>query len=85
MADQIIDYARANNVTHIIVGKSSGRRWREWLAGSVARRVISRAGGINIHVIEAPAEKRDIAPAAASAEAKPPADVETVSSSRRWS
>jgi two-component system sensor histidine kinase KdpD len=74
VADQIIDYAHANNVTHIIVGKSERPAWREWLAGSVTRRVIGRAGGINIHIIEAPVEKRDVAQVTATAEAKTPAD-----------
>ena len=32
---RIIDYARANNVTHIIVGKSRRPRWRELLRGSL--------------------------------------------------
>ncbi len=32
--------------------------WREWLTGSVTRQVINRAGGINIHVIEAPVERK---------------------------
>ena len=56
VADAIIDYARANNVTHIIVGKSQTARWRQLFAAPVTQQVINRAGGINIHVIEAPAE-----------------------------
>jgi two-component system sensor histidine kinase KdpD len=56
VADTIIDYARANNVTHIIVGKSERPRWRMLFTGSVTQQVINRAGGINIHVIEAPVE-----------------------------
>jgi two-component system, OmpR family, sensor histidine kinase KdpD len=56
VADSIIDYARANNVTHIIVGKSQTAPWRQYFATPVTQQVINRAGGINIHVIEAPAE-----------------------------
>src|SRR5271154_3535282 len=56
IADSIIDYARANNVTHIIVGKSQTARWRQFFATPVTQQVINRAGGINIHVIEAPAQ-----------------------------
>ncbi len=56
IADAIIDYARSNNVTHVIVGKSVRPRWRQILFGSVVQRLISRAGGINIHVIETPAD-----------------------------
>ncbi len=56
IADTIIDYARVNNITHIIVGKSRRARWRTLFTGSVTQQVINRAGGINIHVIEAPEE-----------------------------
>ncbi len=52
VADTIIDYARANNVTHIILSKSQRNRWWRRTAWSVTQQVINRAGGINIHVIE---------------------------------
>jgi two-component system, OmpR family, sensor histidine kinase KdpD len=68
IADTIIDYARANNITHIIVGKSQRRRWLTLLTGSVTQQVMNRAGGINIHVIETPAE-------VASNGQSPPADL----------
>ncbi|MEA2736717.1 MAG: two-component system, OmpR family, sensor histidine kinase KdpD [Acetobacteraceae bacterium] len=59
VADTVIDYARANNVTHLIVGKSNRSGWRQFLFGSITQRLINRAGGINIHVIEAPPERTD--------------------------
>ena len=66
VADSVIDYARANNVTHLIVGKSHRPGWRQWVGGSITQRLINRAGGINIHVIEIPAEPIDaIAPSPA--------------------
>jgi two-component system sensor histidine kinase KdpD len=65
VADAIIDYARGNNVTHIIIGKSQRSRWRMVFTGSVTQQVINRAGGINIHVIEAPSEKIEAERAAA--------------------
>jgi two-component system sensor histidine kinase KdpD len=68
VADSVIDYARANNVTHLIVGKSDRPGWRQWLMGSITQRLINRAGGINIHVIEVPAERTDATPAAPVAE-----------------
>jgi two-component system, OmpR family, sensor histidine kinase KdpD len=70
VADSVIDYARANNVTHLIVGKSDSPRWRQWVLGSITQRLINRAGGINIHVIEVPAERADSTPAVAVAEPK---------------
>jgi two-component system sensor histidine kinase KdpD len=57
VADTIIEHARANNITHIIVGKSGRGHWRDLFARSVTRQVIDRAGGINIHVIEAPSNE----------------------------
>jgi two-component system sensor histidine kinase KdpD len=59
VADSVIDYARANNVTHLIVGKSDRALWQQWVLGSITQRLINRAGGINIHVIEAPPERVD--------------------------
>src|ERR1700728_2117946 len=59
VVDLVIDYARANNVTHLIVGKSDRPGWRQWLMGSITQRLINRAGGINIHVIEVPPERTD--------------------------
>ncbi|HET6610049.1 MAG TPA: sensor histidine kinase KdpD [Rhodopila sp.] len=56
IADAVIDYASANNVTHVIVGKSVRPRWQQVLFGSVVQRLISRAGGLNVHVIETPAD-----------------------------
>jgi two-component system sensor histidine kinase KdpD len=56
VADTVVDYARGNNITHVIVGKSRHARWRQVITGSVTQQIINRAGGINIHVIEAPVE-----------------------------
>ncbi len=64
VAETIIEYARANNVTHIIVGKSERSGWQQLLRGSVTQRLIKHAGGINIHVIEVPAERAEAAAAA---------------------
>ncbi len=66
VADTIVDYARANNITHISVGKSRHARWRQMFTGSVTQQVINRASGINIHVIEAEGEtsKQTTPPAA---------------------
>src|ERR1700722_4080276 len=71
VADSVIDYARANNVTHLIVGKSDRGRWRELLQGSITQRLINRAGGINIHVTEVPAERTDGTPPLPVAAPKP--------------
>ena len=56
IAETIADYARANNVTQIIVVQSPRARWRDVLFGSVAQRLIRKAAGINVHVISQPQE-----------------------------
>ena len=51
IADDVIDYAHANNITQIIVGKSTRSRWFEILHGSVVHDLVRRAGNISVHVI----------------------------------
>jgi len=51
IADDVIAYARANNITQIIVGKSTRSRWFEILHGSVVHDLVRRSGGISVHVI----------------------------------
>nr|WP_298690410.1 sensor histidine kinase KdpD [uncultured Dongia sp.] len=51
IATDLIDYARANNITQIIIGKSTRSRWFEWLHGSVVRDLVRASGNIGIHVV----------------------------------
>ncbi|PWC40191.1 sensor histidine kinase KdpD [Azospirillum sp. TSO22-1] len=51
VATTVVEYARANNVTHIVIAKSGRPRWSELLHGSVAHDLIRRAGDISVHVI----------------------------------
>src|SRR6266850_31407 len=51
IADDVIGYARANNVTQIIIGKSTRSRWFEILHGSVVHDLVRRSGNISVHVI----------------------------------
>ncbi len=41
----------ANNITHIVIGKSERSRWFEMLHGSVVHDLVRRAGNISVHVI----------------------------------
>ncbi len=50
-ATAVVEYARANNFTHIIVAPSPRANWTELFLGSVAQRVITRAGSIHVHVL----------------------------------
>ncbi|ETR77753.1 histidine kinase [Afipia sp. P52-10] len=51
IADDIVSYAQANNVTQIVVGKSDRPRWFEMLYGSVVHDLVRNAGNISVHVI----------------------------------
>ena len=44
-------FAQANNVTQIIIGKSTRSRWFEILHGSVVHDLVRRSGNISVHVI----------------------------------
>ncbi|MBY0380536.1 MAG: sensor histidine kinase KdpD [Xanthobacteraceae bacterium] len=51
VADDILGFARSNNVTHIVVGKSSRPWWFELVRGSVVHDLVRRAGNISVHVM----------------------------------
>jgi two-component system sensor histidine kinase KdpD len=56
IADTILNFARTNNVTQIVIAKSDRPWWFELLHGSVVRDLIRHSEGINISVISAKAE-----------------------------
>jgi two-component system sensor histidine kinase KdpD len=51
IADDVISFAHANNITQIIIGKSTRSRWFEILHGSVVHDLVRRSGNISVHVI----------------------------------
>lgn len=51
VADDLIAYSRAHNVTQIIIGKSERSRWFEILYGSVVHDLVRQSGSISVHVI----------------------------------
>jgi len=51
IADDVIGYAQAYNVTQIIIGKSTRSRWFEILHGSVVHDLVRRSGNISVNVI----------------------------------
>src|SRR6516225_1203238 len=51
IADDVIKFAHANNVTQIIIGKSTRSRLFEILRGSVVHDLVRRAGNISVNVI----------------------------------
>src|SRR6195952_4598014 len=51
IADDVVAFAHANNVTQIVIGKSTRSRWFEIMRGSVVHDLVRRAGNISVHVI----------------------------------
>ena len=56
VADTLLEYARQNNITQIIIGRPLRSSWQELIRGSIVNRLIRRSGKINIHVISADEE-----------------------------
>jgi two-component system sensor histidine kinase KdpD len=55
----VMDYARRNNVTQIVIGKSRDSRLRELLGRSLAAALLREAQGVAVHVVtEATPERR---------------------------
>src|SRR5256886_6780773 len=73
IADDVIGFAEANNVTHISVGKWTRSRWFEILHGSVVHELVRKSGNISVHVIAGeelardPIPKKTVRPAEESA------------------
>ncbi len=51
IAEDVLAFSRANNVTHVITGKSERTRWFELINGSVVRDIVRNSGNISVHVI----------------------------------
>ena len=51
VADGVLDYAHANNVTHIVASKTQRSRISELWRGSTALEIIRRAGDISVHIV----------------------------------
>ncbi|WP_298871583.1 sensor histidine kinase KdpD [uncultured Bradyrhizobium sp.] len=51
IADDVINFAQGNNVTQIVIGKTTRSRWFEMTRGSVVHDLVRRAGNISVHVI----------------------------------
>jgi two-component system, OmpR family, sensor histidine kinase KdpD len=70
IADEVVSYAKSNNITHIVIGKSERSRWFEMLHGSVVHDLVRGAGSISVHVIASDPE--DAVPAKTVQTEQPP-------------
>ncbi len=51
IADDVLIHAHANNITQIVIGKSTRSRWFEIIHGSVVHDLVRGSGNISVHVI----------------------------------
>src|SRR6476620_6401806 len=68
IADDVISFAHANNVTQIIIGKAMRPWWFELTRGSVVHDLVRRSGNIGVHVI--PGDEEKVAKAAVQTAAR---------------
>jgi two-component system, OmpR family, sensor histidine kinase KdpD len=57
IAEELIAYACANNITQIVIGKSARSFWFELVHGSIVRELMRKSGQISLHVISGDAEE----------------------------
>jgi two-component system, OmpR family, sensor histidine kinase KdpD len=60
VGEELLRYARARNVSKIVVGKPGGPRWRELLSRSVVDELVRGSGDVDVYVITG---EREPAPA----------------------
>jgi two-component system, OmpR family, sensor histidine kinase KdpD len=62
VADDIVAFARTNNVTQIVIGKSTRSRWFELVNGSVVHDLLRRSGNIGVNVVSGEALSAESVP-----------------------
>ena len=59
VAAALVELARSENATQIVLGASGRSRWHELISGSVINRVVRLSGPIDVHVISRPGRRTD--------------------------
>jgi two-component system, OmpR family, sensor histidine kinase KdpD len=62
ITEEIVSYARSQNVTRIVVGKSRDSRWHAILAPNVVDQLLRRSGDIDVYVIQGLGEPEEVVP-----------------------
>ena len=68
ISDEVLAYARENNVSRIVIGKPSRARWKEILLGSLASSLIRESGDIDVFVLHGEAGEERAKPRVPPAE-----------------
>ncbi len=64
LVEEVVNYARARNVTTIIIAKPTTPWWQERLLGSVVERLMRASGDIHVHVVRADPHHAEVLPEA---------------------
>ena len=59
VADELIAYAQAHHVTHLVIGHPTHSRWAEFLHGSVTNDILRTLRGVDVHIIAEQARAKD--------------------------
>jgi len=76
-AEELLTYARAHNVTRIILGKTRRARWRDLLQGSLLDALVRGSGGIEVLAITGVDDEEDRAAPALRSRGSAPSDYVT--------
>jgi len=57
IVEEVAGYAEANNITHIVIGKSERSCWFEIVHGSIVHDLVRRSGNISVHVVAGTADE----------------------------
>lgn len=58
--EAVLEFARKNNITKVVVGKPIKPRWQELLEGSIIDQLVYHSGDVDIYVISAEFEQKKI-------------------------
>jgi two-component system sensor histidine kinase KdpD len=73
-AEEMLAYARAHNVTKIVVGKPTHSRWRDKLFGSTLDRLVRGSGEIDVYIITGDVGETQRATAPRAGQVSPPGE-----------
>lgn len=57
LSDELLAYARARNVTKIVLGKPTRTGWRRWLLGSAVDTLVKQAHDIDVYLMSSTSEE----------------------------
>ena len=60
IAEEIVSYARSQNVTKIVIGKTAEPRWKRLLRGSIVDDLLERSGEMDVYVVQGGQEPEEV-------------------------